>query len=266
MKILLIGATGQVGYALTHALAAAGHDTTVLVRKVGELTFPKSVRVVAEPEFNEASFARLLPDIDCAIYGIGLPEQFTFDNKIFERVNLDLFKTFLTAMEKSTLRRLVYISTYEVFEAQDGMIRTSHPISKLDGLSHYFRAMTQAYTEVLAFAKRTGTKLTTIHPGALYGGRNTSEGITNVVENLLNWRLWKLPNVLPGRFPVVHADSLATAIVNSLNHEGAFIVSDEMTSLKSLSQTLRKLTKSYVPPQLPAGLVYAAIAPLEALG
>ena len=266
MKILLIGATGQVGYALTHALIAAGHDTTVLVRKVGKLTFPKNVRVVLEPEFNEATFAALLPNMECAIYGVGLPEQFTFDSGIFERVTLNLFKTFLTAMEKSSLRRLVYISTYEVFEAKDGMIRSSHPIAKLNGLSPYFRAMTQAYGEALAFAKRTNTKLTTIHPGALYGGRNTSEGITNVIENLLNWRLWKLPLVMPGRFPLVHADSLATAIVSSLNHDGAFIVSDEMASLKSLSQTLRRLTKSYLPPQVPAGLVYAAIAPLEALG
>ena len=268
MKILLIGATGQVGYALTHALVQAGHDTTVLVRSAGRLAFPAGVQVVTEANFTQEGFERLLPQVDCAVYGIGLPEQFTFDAGIFEAVNLNLLKTFLAAMEKSSLRRLVYVSTYEVFAAQGGMIRESHPQASLAGLTPYFTAMTQAYTEATTFAARTGTALTTIHPAAVYGGLNTSEGFTNVIENLLNWRLWKLPVVLPGQFPLVHAQSLAAAIVSAikLGQTGPFIVSDGMCSLKSLAQALRTLTHSYVPPQVPAGLAYASTAPLEALG
>jgi dihydroflavonol-4-reductase len=266
MKILLIGATGQVGYALAHALAAQGHDTTVLVRKLGGLRFPPNVRVVAEPEFTRDTFARCLVGMDCALYGIGLPEQFAFDTGIFERVNLQLLQTFLQAMEASALRRLIYISTYEVFAAQSGLIRESHPVAELAGLSPYFRAMTRAYTHTTAFAGRTGTRLTTIHPAALYGGLNTGEGFTNVVESLLNWRLWKLPVTLPGNFPLVHADSLAQGIVRALDHEGAFILSDGMCSLQSLSKTLRTLTGSYPAPQVPAALAYAATAPVEALG
>jgi nucleoside-diphosphate-sugar epimerase len=266
MKILLIGATGQIGFALTHALAKAGHEVTVLVRSAGQLCFPRSVRVVTAPAFTEATFASLLPGMDCAIYGVGLPEQFTFDSGIFEQVNFKLLQSFLAAMEKSTLRRLVYISTYEVFAAKDGLIRESHPLSGLDGLTPYFHAMNQAYTAASAFALRTGTALTTIHPAAVYGGLNTSEGFTNVIENLLNWRLWKLPVVPRGRFPLVHADSLVTAIVGALNHEGAYIVSDGMASLKSLARALRSQTRSYVPPEVPAALAYAATAPVEALG
>jgi dihydroflavonol-4-reductase len=268
MKILLIGATGQVGYALTHALAQAGHDTTVLVRNAGQLAFPPGVRVVTEARFTQEGFERLLPQVDCAIYGIGLPEQFTFDAGVFERVNLNLLKTFLAAMEKSALRRLVYVSTYEVFAAQGGLIRESHPQASLEGLTPYFTAMTKAYAEVTAFAARTATKLTTIHPAAVYGGLNTSEGFTNVIENLLNWRLWKLPVVLPGRFPLVHAQSLATAMVSAIKRdvEGAHIVSDGMSSLKSLATALRSQTRSYMPPQVPAALAYAATAPVEALG
>ena len=266
MKILLVGATGQVGYALTHALAGAGHELTVLVRTAGHLAFPAGVREVAEPHFTEAVFARLLQGADCAIYGVGLPEQFTFDAGIFEHVNLGLLQTFLGAMAKTTLRRLVYISTYEVFTAREGVIRETHPPAALEGLTPYFRAMAQAYGEATAFAARTGTALTTIHPAALYGGLNTGEGFTNVIENLLHWRLWKLPVVLPGRFPLVHAESLAAATLRALDHEGAFIVSDGMFSLKVIAQALRAQARSYVPPEVPAPLAYAATAPLEALG
>jgi dihydroflavonol-4-reductase len=273
MKILLIGATGQIGYALAQALVEAGHQLTVLVRN-DRLPFPASVQVVTAPSFDEATFARLLPadlssnnpPFDCAIYGIGLPEQFAFDTGIFERVNLHLFQTFTRVMARSALRRLLYISTYEVFQARQMLIRETHPLADISTLSPYFRAMTQAYVHATEFATQTGTRLTTIHPAAVYGGLNTAEGFTNVIENLLNWRVWNLPTVLPGRFPLVHAQSLAQATISALDHDGAFLVSDGMSSLKEMARALRLQTRSYVPPQVPAALAYGATALVEALG
>ncbi len=259
----MIGATGQVGHALIHPLHTAGHDVSVLVRRTTPGRFPAGVRVVVEPEFTGTTFARLLPEADCVIYGVGLPEQFTLDETVFERVNRGLLNTFLAAMDASRVRRLVYVSTYEVFAPRDGVIRESHPVASLDGLTPYFRSMTQAYGDVVSFAERTGTDLTTIHPGALYGGLNTGDGFTNVIENLLNRRMWRLPVVPPGRFPLVHADSLAAGIVRSLDHTGAFILSDGMTDLHTLAQALRRHARSWVPPQVPAGFVHVATTGIE---
>jgi hypothetical protein len=47
---------------------------------------------------------------------------------------------------------------------------------------------------------------------------NTGEGFINVIENLLNWRVWNLPAVLPGQCPLVHAHALAHAIARSLRY------------------------------------------------
>ena len=265
MKLLVIGATGQVGHALTHALVGAGHEVSALVRRAEDPALPAAARLIVEPSFTEATFARALAGVDAVVYGVGLPEQFTFDAGVFERVNLGLFQAFTRALEASAVRRLVYISTYEVFQSQGGLIRETHPLADPTTQSPYFAAMTRAYAHATAFAARTGTRLTTIHPAALYGGLNTGDGFTNVIENLLHWRLWNLPVVLPGRFPLVHAQSLAQAVVQSLDHDGAFLVSDGMSCLKDLALALRSLTRSYVPPVVPAGLAYAATAPVEAL-
>jgi dihydroflavonol-4-reductase len=126
--------------------------------------------------------------------------------------------------------------------------------------------MTQAYGDVIEYAARTGIRLTTIHPAGVYGGLNTGDGITNVIENLLNWRIWRTPMVVPGRFPLVHANSLADAIVSALSHEGPFIVSDTMCDLRTLARALRRQVRSWVPPEVPAGVAYAATEPLEWLG
>lgn len=270
MKILVAGATGQVGFAITEAAVAAGHDVTVLARSA-RTAFPAGVHVVAESSFSRATFERVLPGVDCAIYAIGLPEQFTFDSAVFERVNHGLLSTFLAAAETSQLRRLVYVSTYEVFQAVDGVIRESHPVADPGGLSPYFAAMTRAYREVTEFAGRTAVRLTTIHPAALYGGLNTGDGFTSAVENLLGRRFWRLPVVPPGRFPLVHAESLADGVLRALDvvpdgRDGPFIISDGMVDLRTLARTLRSWAPSYVPPQVPAALAYAATAPIEALG
>ncbi|MBL8930620.1 MAG: NAD-dependent epimerase/dehydratase family protein [Kineosporiaceae bacterium] len=263
MKILLVGATGQVGYAVAGALTAAGHDLTVLVRS-DRVAFGEDVRVHLAPEFTHEVFADALAGMDCAIYGVGLPEQYVLDETVFERVNRGVLATFLQALEASEVRRLTYISTYEVFAARDGLIRESHRLSDPSELSAYFRAMRLAYADALAFAERTGVRLTTIHPAALYGGLDTGYGLTSVIENLLARRVWRLPAVLPGRFPVIHAESLAAGIVSALDHEGAFLLSDGMCDLPTLAAELRRQAHSLAPPTLPAPLVYAAVLPLEA--
>jgi nucleoside-diphosphate-sugar epimerase len=265
MKILLIGATGQIGYALTQALAASGHQLTVMVRRLPLPTFAANVQVHQEAEFTHAAFCQALQGVDTVIYGVGLPEQFAFDTGIFDQVNLDLFSQFLAALETTPVRRLVYISTYEVFQSIDGTIRESHPISALQDMTPYFQAMIKAYQLALGTAARIPLQLTTIHPAAVYGGMDTGDGFTNYLECLVNWRLHKMPANVAGRFPLVHAASLAQAIVQALPHTGAFIVSEGMSSMPQMARALRQQTRSYVPITLPKALAYASAALLELL-
>jgi hypothetical protein len=105
--------------------------------------------------------------------------------------------------------------------------------------------------------------LVTIHPAAVYGGLNTGEGFTNYIENLLHKRFWRVPFVFDGRFPVVHADSLAEAIIASLSGEGAYIVSEQMTTLKAIARVLRQHADSYVPLNAPVKMASAGATVLE---
>ncbi len=263
MRILLIGATGQIGYALTHALSQTNHQVSVLVRDKRTLAFPETVRVLEAQEFTVDAFITSLRNVDCVIYGAGLPEQFSFDTQIFRRVNHDLFKNFLDILNRSPVRRLIYISTYEVFKAIDGIIRETHPIADPHIMTPYFMSMIHAYQLVTERAKEMDLNLTTIHPAAVYGGRNTGDGFTNYIENLLHRQFWRVPVIINGRFPIVHADSLASAIVGALDKPGAYIVSDQMTSLKEIAQTLRRYGNSYIPPTVPKWMAYTSTSFLE---
>lgn len=264
MKILLIGATGQIGHALTKALAKTQHRISVLVRNKRKRSFPDNVNVIEAEKFTPASFRESLAGNEHVIYGVGLPDQFSLEKAVFDRVNYGLLESFLEVLRGSHIKSLTYISTYEVFQAADGMIREIDQVAGESHMTSYFKAMTRAYRLVTAFARETGLSLTTIHPAAVYGGLNTGYGITNYMENLINRRFWKVPFIVNGRFPVVHVDSLADAVVRSLDRPGkAYIVSDQMTTLRDIALTLRKHGPSYVPLTMPFWVAQAGAFFLE---
>jgi dihydroflavonol-4-reductase len=265
MKILILGATGQVGQALTNGLARGEHQVSVLVRDKSDLQFPANVTVVERADFTPDVFKAALSGIDHVIYGIGLPEQFQFDNSVFDRVNRQLLQTFLEALRSSGVRRLTYISTYEVFEVEGNEIDETHPIADESEMTPYFQSMVRAYRLAVDFARANDIQLTTIHPAAVYGGRNTGGGITDYMENLASRNWHRLPCINPSSFPVVHVESLTDAIDKSLNAPGAFIVSDQMTSLRDIAQRMRKQAWSYVPLMIPLWMVTSSIYVLEAV-
>jgi nucleoside-diphosphate-sugar epimerase len=263
MRILLIGATGQIGYSLASALAQTSHQLSVLVRDRTKRPFPQTVGILESRSLTPQAFRRALSDIDHVIYSVGLPEQYVPDSGVFERVNLDLLKNFLVEMANADASALTYISTYEVFQAIDGVIRESHPVASETGFSPYFQSMIRAYRLVTHFTTRHDIRLVTIHPAAVYGGLNTGHGFTNYIENLLHKRLWRVPFVFDGQFPVVHADSLAEAIITSLSGEGPYIVSEQMATLKAIALILRRHADSYVPRNAPVKLARAGATVLE---
>jgi hypothetical protein len=125
--------------------------------------------------------------------------------------------------------------------------------------------MIRAYRIAVDFARTNDISLTTIHPAAVYGGRNTGDGITDYMENLVSRNWHRLPFICQSSFPVVHVDTLTDAIVEALKKPGAYIVSDQMTSLRDIAQTMRKQTWSYIPLTVPLWFAMAGIYLIEAI-
>ena len=153
---------------------------STLVRNAAEQSFPDTVTVIERSEFTQEVFRSVLRDVEHVIYGIGLPEQFLFDNSVFERVNCEMLRTFLAALHSSAVTRFTYISTYEVFEVIDGVIDETHPIADESHMTPYFQSMVRAYRIAVEFARAHDIQLTTIHPAAVYGAINTGGGITDL--------------------------------------------------------------------------------------
>jgi nucleoside-diphosphate-sugar epimerase len=266
MNILVIGATGQIGYAVTKMLCNTNYQVSVLVRNQNKLHFPDSIKINEQKEFNHESYQNILKDIDCVIYSVGLPEQFIFDDRIFEKVNCKLFEEFLEALKNSNVKNLIYISTYEVFKDNNGIITETDSLADETKMTPYYQSMTKSYKKLKEFSLENKINLTTIHPAAIYGGLNTGDGFTNYIDNLFHKRFWKVPVIINGRFPVIHADSLANAINKLIGKPGTYLISDQMTSLKELALMTKKYVPSFIPITIPLCIAKIAIVILEFFG
>ena len=160
---------------------------------------------------------------------------------------------------------MTYISTYEVFEVVNGLIKETHPVADETHMTPYFQSMVRAYRIAAEFARTSTVRVTTIHPAAIFGGRNTGGGITDYMENLAarNWH--RVPFINDSSFPVVHVDSLTDAIIKSLDRPTAYIISDQMTTLKEIAQIMRSQTSSYVPVIMPLPLVKFGVSMVEGI-
>lgn len=262
MRIAIFGATGQFGRAISRTLSGEGHTLSALVRRTN-VDLPEKLRVQTADQFDREVMAEHLRGVDLAIYAIGRAEQWVPDPSIFWRINVELFERFLQALAKAGTPALMYLSTFETFASIDGRIRESHSAADPEAFSPYYRSMFAAFGTAREFADRHGTRLVTLHPSAAYGGRNTGRGLTDYLENLMHRRYWRVPFIPPTRFPLVHVDSLADAARRALHEEGAYIVSDGVTSLRGLARTMRALGGGFVPPQLPLPVVRLAATALE---
>jgi hypothetical protein len=74
------------------------HRPTTRSLHWSEAHLPRNFRVIEQSEFTLDSFNSALRNVDHVIYGIGLPEQFLFDNSVFEKVNCNILTIFLSAL------------------------------------------------------------------------------------------------------------------------------------------------------------------------
>lgn len=108
MKILIFGATGATGACLIDEARKRGHDVTAFVRDASKLTSPDTHHI--QGAITDPDTVRLaLSDQDAVVSALGPRAPLKRDPDLVAGV-----RTIVTAMEKSSVRRIVYISTMGV--------------------------------------------------------------------------------------------------------------------------------------------------------
>ena len=161
LRVLMTGASGYAGGAIAEVLRAAG--ITVLTagrRPADDLAFD-----LMQPE--QLSTQAFPQDIDVVVHAAAVHEVLCQHDPVAAyTANVTATRALLELARKSSVRRLIYVSTFHVFGSLDGLIdesRTPQPVNDY-GLTHML-----AEQIFLTFAHAQQREISILRPANLFG-------------------------------------------------------------------------------------------------
>ena len=260
MKALVSGATGKVGHAVAAALTARGDEVRALVRdpERAAATLPEGVEPVTGDVTEPDTLGAAVEGRELIFNAMGLPEQWTRDEAIFDRVNARGSRNLAEAARAAGVRRFVHTSTEDVFHAEPGERFDETALADYPKGTAYERSKQRA--EELVLEARDGLEVVIVNPSGVYGpGPSASVSFDeDFIKPLVRKRLPALP---PGGMGLVFTESVAQGHLMAAE-KGAdgerYILADGHASLREFAETVVRVAgRGRVPPTLPVPLARA---------
>lgn len=240
MRILVTGASGFVGRALTCALSQAGLPVRAAARDLSAIPPAANIEAVSLPDLRHpVNWRPLIRDVDAIVHLAGIAHANSVSDAEFDRANrLATKELVLAASMAPNIRRMVFVSS---IRAQSGpacghVLTESDPPQPTDA---YGRSKLAAE----AFVRGYGVPATILRPVVIYG----PEARANVAQLV---KIANLPIPLPfGAFTnkrsLLALDNMVSAIRFVLKTPSTagetFIVSDPSpVTLAEMISILRK--------------------------
>jgi dihydroflavonol-4-reductase len=267
-RALVTGATGKVGGAVARALLERGDWVTALVRDPARAArlLPDGVELirgdVTEPESVEAAMV----GCELAFNAMGLPEQWTADPDLFDRVNARGTETVVGAARAAGVRRVIHTSTIDVFHAGRGERFDESRVADYPKGTIYERSKQRA--EELALAARGDMELVICNPAGVYGPTPASS--ISIDEDLFAPLVaGKLPALPPGGLGVCFDAGVAEGhlLAAERGRDGErYILCDRHVTLRELAHSVVAVARrGRVPPTIPAAAARVMAEAGEAL-
>jgi len=262
----LTGGTGIVGNAIAAALVRRGRSVRALVRSLerGRALLPPECELVEGDVTDAASVTRALDGCEVVYHAAGLPEQWLADPGTFARVNAGGTRIVADAARAAGVTRFVYTSTIDVFACIPGVPFDEGTIAVEPRPTAYERSKQEAdryVTELVAL----GFPAVFLHPSAVYGPvPAASPGLNQLIADLARG---KIPMLLAGGMPVVHAADVATGhVLAEARAPGSrFILSESYWELVAIARAVSEITGAKVPRVLPSLVAHVVAVGGEAV-
>lgn len=172
MKILVTGASGFIGAAASHALAAAGHQVVAAVRR--EVALPAAVCPVRVAELGpHTDWTEALDGVEAVVHLAArahvMDETEADPAAVFRRVNRDGTVRLAEEAVAAGVRRLVFVSSIKV----NGEATLPGRPFRADDVpapeDPYGVAKAEAEAALAAIAARTGLELVVVRPSLVHG-------------------------------------------------------------------------------------------------
>ena len=168
-RLLLTGATGMVGMALTPRLIEEGYDLSVMLRPSSDRSAlaGQNVRVVEADLADPQTLGPALANIDYVVHAAAHVGDWGPAEKYRER-NVVALEHMLTA-SRNQVRRWVQVSSLGVYSAQDHFGTDESTPPDIAGLDGYTRTKAEAEVLLNRHIQEHALPAVILRPGFIYG-------------------------------------------------------------------------------------------------
>lgn len=256
MKVLVTGATGLIGNALTKRLATK-HTVRALVRdpERARTVLPAGIELLKGDVTEPSSIEHAVRGCDWVFHAAGMPEQWQKDDGVFDRVNRQGTANVLGAALAAKVTRVVYTSTMDVFDAPSGGTLVETRIDPNPKHTAYERSKQAAEREAEALRAK-GLDVVYVNPSAVYGPSPVHIALNSFFIQLLNNKAPVLP---PGGMSVVYVDGVVDAHLaaaeRGVSGERYLLADTHVTNTELAEAILRHAGTRTIPKTAPAWLL-----------
>ncbi len=232
MKLLLTGATGFVGRAVTESACLAGHEVTALIRKESAL-LPTAVSQIAVGDFanltakvSDSAITALKDKLMAAMQSVDvvihmaarahvMREVHDNTEALYQSMNVSLTHRLAEAAAKAGVKRFVFLSSVKVNgETTFSKAFTEHDTPAPEDA--YGHSKWQAEQALIAIGQRTGMEIVILRPPLVYG-----PGVKGNFASLLKLMNKRLPlpfGAINNKRSLLALDNLVSAILLATVH------------------------------------------------
>ena len=243
MTVLVTGATGFIGQALTRRLLATGERVRVLVRqpeRIAEAGLP--VQEVYEGDITDPDAVERAVAGASLVYAIaGTFREPSLSDERYREVNVAAVRHMMGAARKHGVRRVVHCSTVGIHGNVTGAPANEDTPIRPDGIYEITKA--EGDRTALGFAK-DGLEVAVIRPAPVYGPGDTR--LTKLFKLAARDRVLLLGNGRP-HYHLVHIDDLVEAFrlagrTPGISGEAFIVAGAEQPTLEELVRRIGRLT------------------------
>jgi nucleoside-diphosphate-sugar epimerase len=268
MKAFVTGGTGFIGSRVIKRLRGRGDDVIALVRTPSKATdlLDGGVELVEGDLSSDDAIRRGVEGADVvfhigAVYKVGIPKK---EQAAMWDANVIGTRRILDAAEDTGVKRIVYVSTGNVFGDTKGqVVDETYERNLDDGFLSYYDETKYRSHELVKERIAKGAPIVIVQPGVTYGPGDHSE-IGNMIGQMRAGKL-KMRMFPDARFNFVFVDDIAEGIVLAYDKGEigeTYLLGGEVASMDDFfTKVSRRLGKN--PPRMALPLAVArASAPL----
>ena len=252
-RILITGATGQVGNAIARRLAGDGAEVRALVRSPKRAdVLPEGVEAVTGDVTDPQSLQAALDGVGTVYHAAGIPEQWRKDTDEFARVNVEGTRNVVEAALAAGVERFVYTSTDDALVQGPGKEFDESVLNPGPGDTPYQRSKLEA-DRVVTEALDRGLPAVFLHPAGAYGPAPFL--VKGLNDLLLELAKRKTPMLLPGGMGVAFSEDVADGHVRAAAQApvGArYLLAESFQPLTDIAKAVAAAEpRAKVPPVMP---------------